>query len=147
MFSQLRPRYASPRPPGQSRGVDAQPRHVQSLFAAVQQQLGLAGVIGPGREILHQDVRRAVQVGVLDVKCHLVGGKRDLSTTLDHFELDHDKKPMGECQQAVRDAQVDPGLNPGEMAAWEVFFQPLVQVRFRFQCHRLRPRQVLPRSA
>ena len=147
MFSQPRPRYASPRPPGQRRGVDSQAGDVQGLLATVQQQLGLAGVIGPGREILHQDVGRAVQVGVLDVECHLMGRQRDLSTTLDHFELNHDKQPMGECQQAVWDAQVNPRLNPGEMAGGDVLFQPFVQGRFRFQCHLLRPQVGVSRSA
>ncbi len=84
---------------------------------------------------------------MLDVECNLVRRQVYLAAPFDHLQLDHHKHTMRECQQAIRDAQVDPGLNPGEMAAWEVFFQPLVQVRFRFQCHRLRPRQVLPRSA
>ena len=62
----------------------------------------------PGREVLNQDVGGAAQVGMLDVECHLVRGQRNLSAALDHLQLGHDKKPMGERQQAVGDAQVDP---------------------------------------
>jgi len=101
----------------------------------------------PGRLVLHQDVGRAAQVCMLNVKGDLVRGQVYLAAAFDHLQLDHHKHAVRECQQTIRNAQVDPGLNPGEMAAWEVFFQPLVQVRFRFQCHRLRPRLVLPRSA
>lgn len=45
---------------------------------------------------------------MLDVECHLMRGQRNLSAALDHLQLGQDKKPMGECQQAVGDAKVDP---------------------------------------
>ncbi len=76
----------------------------------------------PGRLVLHQNVSRAAQVRVLNVKSDLVRRQVYLASAFDHFELDHHKQAMRECQQAVRDAQVYPGLNPGEMAVWEVLF-------------------------
>ena len=147
MFSKFRPGHARPRPPGQCGGIDAQGRQVDRLLAAEKQQFGLAGMRRAGRVVLHQDVGRATQVSMFDVKGNLVGRQGNLAAAFDHLELDHDKQAMRECQQAVRDAQVDPGLNPGEMAVWEVFFQPFVQVRFGFQCHRLPLLRVLARSA
>ncbi len=84
---------------------------------------------------------------MLNVKGHLVWGQVYPAAAFDHLQLDHHKQTMRECQQAVRDAQVHPGLNPGKMAAWEVFFQAFVQVRFRFQCHRLPLLPALPRFA
>jgi hypothetical protein len=59
---------------------------------------------------------------VLDVEGDLVRRQIDLAPALDHLEFHHDKVAMRECQQAVRDAQVNPGFNPGEMAVWEVLF-------------------------
>jgi len=84
---------------------------------------------------------------MFDVKGDLVGRQGNLAAAFDHLQLDHDKQAMRECQQTVRDAQVDPGLNPGEMGVWEVFSQAFVQVRFGFQCHHRPPLRVLPRSA
>ncbi len=101
---------------------------------------------GAGWVILNKDVGRAAQVGMLDVESHLVRRQGDLAAPFDHLQLDHDKHPMGECQQTIRNAQVDPGLNPGEMAVWDIFPDPLVQVRFRFQGHLVLPRRVLLRS-
>jgi len=147
MFSELRPGHAGPRPPGQRGGIDAQGRQVNCLLSAKQQQFGLAGMRRAGRLVLHQDVGRAAQVSMFDVKGDLVGRQGHLAAAFDHLELDHDKQAMRECQQAVRDAQVDPGLNPGEMGVWEVFFQAFVQVRLRFQGHRFPPLRVLARSA
>jgi hypothetical protein len=45
-----------------------------------------------------------------------------LAAAFDHLEFDHHKQTMRECQQTIWEAQVYPGLNPGEMAAWEVLF-------------------------
>ena len=72
MFSQSGPGYARPRPPGQGRGVDAQGCQVNGLLATEQQQLGFARVRCPGRLVLHQDIGRAAQVSMLNVKCDLV---------------------------------------------------------------------------
>ena len=146
MLSQLGPRYARPWPPGQRGGVDAQVDQVNSLFATVQQQLGLAGMGRAGRVVLDQDVGRAAQVGMLDVKSHLVRRQVDLAAAFDHFELYHHKHPVRECHQDIRDAQINAGFNPGEMAVWDILADPLVQVRFRFQGHLVLPRQVLRRS-
>jgi hypothetical protein len=59
---------------------------------------------------------------VLDVEGDLVRRQVDLAAAFDDLELDQHEFPVRECQQAVRDAQVDPGLNPGEMAVWDVLF-------------------------
>jgi len=69
-------------------------------------------------EVLDQDVGWAAQVRMLDVEGHLVRRQVDLAASLDNLELQHHEFAVGECQQAVRDAQVDPGFNPGEMAVW-----------------------------
>ena len=69
---QRRPRYGRPWPSRKGGCVNAQPRHVQGLFAAVQQQLGLAGKGDPGREVLNQNVGGTAQVGMLDVEGHLM---------------------------------------------------------------------------
>jgi hypothetical protein len=100
-----------------------------------------------GRVILDQNICRAVQVGMLDVKGHLVRRQVDLAAPFDHLELHHHKHPVRECHQDIRDAQVDPGLNPGEMAVWDIFPDPLVQVRFWFQGHLVLPLRVLLQSA
>jgi len=73
MFSKVHPYHAGPRPPGQRGGVNAQGCQVHCLLATKQQKLRLAGVRSPGRLVLHQDISRAAQVGVLDVKGDLVG--------------------------------------------------------------------------
>ena len=57
-----------------------------------------------GRVVLHQDIGRAAQVGMFDVKGNLMRRQIDLAAAFDHLELDHDKQAMRECQQAVRDA-------------------------------------------
>ncbi len=147
MFSELGPADARPWPSRERGCVDSQVDQVNGLLATVQQQLGLAGMGGARRVILHQDVCRAVQVGMFDVEGHLVGRQVDLAASFDHLELDHHKHPVRECHQDIRDAQVDPGFNPGEMAVWDIFPDPLVQVRFRFQGHWCLPLQVLLRSA
>ena len=58
-----------------------------------------------GRVILDQDICRAVQVGVLNVEGHLVRRQVDLAAAFDHFQLDHHKQAVRECQQTIRDAQ------------------------------------------
>ena len=126
MFSKFGPGHAGPRPPGQRGCIHAQVRQVDCLLATKQQQLGLARVRCPGRLVLHQDVGRAAQVCMLDVKCNLMRRQIYLAAAFYHLQLDHHKQAVRECQQTIRDAQVYPGLNPGEMAVWEVFFQPLV---------------------
>ena len=100
-----------------------------------------------GRVILDQNICRAAKVSVLDVKGHLVGRQVDLASPFDHLELDHHKYPVRECHQDIRDAQINAGFNPGEMAVWDILADPLVQVRFRFQGHLVLPRRVLLRSA
>lgn len=107
-----------------------------------------------GRVILDQDVSRAPEVGMFDVKSHLVRRQVDLAAPLDHFELDHHKQAMRKRQQTVWDAQPYPALNPGEMAIWDILADPFVQARFRFQCHLVPLRALLqfawelrPRSA
>ena len=72
MISELGPGYGRPRPTGQGGGVDAQVHQVDGLLTTIKQQLGLFRVSGPGRLVLHQDVGRAAQVSMFDVKGHLV---------------------------------------------------------------------------
>ena len=147
MISQFSPGHACPRPSGHRGSVNASAGQVERLFAGKQQQLGLAGMRRPGRLVLHQKIGRAAQISMLDMKGDLVGRQINLAAPFDHLQLHHHKLAMGECQQAVRDTQVDPGLNSGEMAVWDVLFQPFVQVRFRFQGHCLLPLRVLPQFA
>ena len=73
-----------------------------------------------GRVILDHDVGRAAQVGMFDVEGHLVGRQVHFAAPLDHLEFHHNEQTMRERQQAVRNAQVNPGLNSGEMAVWDV---------------------------
>ena len=143
VLSELGPANASPRPPRHGRRVNAKVDQVNGLLAAVQQQLGLAGVGRAGRVVLDQDVGRAPQVGMLDVKGYLVRRQVDLSPALDHLELHHHEHPMRERHQDVRDAQVHAGFNPGEMAVWDIVPDPFVQVRFWFQGHLVLPRRAL----
>ena len=106
-LSEFCPADARPRPTGHRRGVDAKVDQVNRLLAGVQQQFGLARVSGAGRLMLDKDVGRAAQVSMLDLERHLMRGQVDLAAPLHHLEFHHDKKPMRERQQAVRNAQIN----------------------------------------
>jgi hypothetical protein len=77
---------------------------------------------------------------VFGMKRDLVRRQVDLTPSSHNFQLDHDKLTMRERNQAIGYAEIYPRLNAGDMGAWEVFFQPLVQVCFRFHWHPLPPR-------
>jgi hypothetical protein len=52
----------------------------------------------------------------------LMRGQADLAPLLDQLELDRNHLPrLPEGDEAIRDAEVYPGLNAGNKAAWEVF--------------------------
>ena len=63
---------------------------------------------GAGRLVLDKDVGRAAQVGMFDLKSHLVRGQVDLAAPLDHLKFHHNEQTMRKRQQAVRYAQVNP---------------------------------------
>lgn len=88
-------------------------------MAGIQAKLCLLGLSSTWREILDQDVGRAIQVSVFGMEGDLVRGKGDLSAALDYLELQHDKDAGDpEGNQAVRGPQVHPRFNAGDMAAW-----------------------------
>ncbi len=40
----------------------------------------------------------------------------DLAPASDDLQLDRNESPVPEREQRIRDAQIDPGLNPGKQA-------------------------------
>ena len=75
------------------------------------------------------------------VERNLVGGQAHLPTVLDDLQLYGDKLPTNpQGDEAVWDPQIYPGLNPGNKAVWEIFFQSVVQARLWLRRHLTFPR-------
>ena len=111
------PHNSAPGPTANRLEAHAQALELQDLVIGIQEQFRVPHEPAR-RDVLHQDKGRAAQVSVLQMKGDLVRRQRHLPPPLDDLELDQDELAMRERDQAVRDTQTDPRLNPGEMAVW-----------------------------
>lgn len=99
--------------------IDAAHEQIFCLAAVVQVQKPLEHRRRAGRVILHENVRRAVQVRMLKVKRYLVGAQGYLAPLLHYLQLHHHKHPLPrQGHQAVRRPQIHPALDPRNVTVW-----------------------------
>ncbi len=96
-------------------GVDAPLHKLKHLRATVQQQAGLLLAFGR-RAVLDKDEGVVAVFGMTHVKGHLMGSNLNLPASGHNLQLDGDESPVPEREQRIRDAQTNPGLNPGNKA-------------------------------
>lgn len=88
---------------------------VRRLVPTIKHQPWLLLAVA-GRAVLHQNEGVVAVRSMAHVEGHLMRPHRNLAPASDDLQLDRNESPVPEREQRIRNALIDPGLNPGKQA-------------------------------